>query len=386
MSSDKTTDAGEAHLGSQSWGDGWWRVESPSVSGPLVKGVDDILLATDWLESADVCHEGSQFIVAADLLGSLTGLNQDSSNISWELGILGHVDLGCLELGVWLDWEATEHLATLLHLELGDHDVSFASVATTAGTSNSVDVLVTVWWETHLDNVGDTWEIHSTGSHIRGDKDSGRKSAEALRDASTLLLGKLAVHLENLSWVEWVLGAEPSGLALWAEVLEDSGVKVDVGSRGEIDDSLEWLGLWFLLGLLELLVAKLDKGWCKVLEVVTWNNPLWDLLVCWGLIWVDSLDKLETWLESRSDQAHDLAWNSGGEKKSLAVNLVSVWEYLDDILDILGETLVQKTIGLIEDDRLQAWCGDLGVWVGKEIVKTAWSGDEQVATLALHLL
>lgn len=387
MSSHKTADTGEAHLRGKTVGDGWWRVESPSVSRPLVQGVDDILLSANWLESTDRGHEGSEFVVTGDLLGGISSLDKDRGDVSWKLSVLGHIDLGGLELSVWLDWQTAEHLATLLHLEIGDEDVSLTSLVTTAGTSDPVDVLVTVWWETDLDNVGDTWEIHSTGSHIRGDEDGRWKLAEALRNASTLLLGELAVHLHDLGWVKWVLGTEVVGVSTWgAKVLEDTGVKVDVGGGGEVDDGLEWAGLVALVGLLDLLGAQLDKSWRQVLEVVTWNNLLWNLLVGWCLVWVDSLDELEVLLESRSDQAHDLAWNSGGEEKGLSVDLLAWWENLHDLLNVLGETLIQETIGLVEDDRLQAWCRDLAVWVGEEIIKTTWSGNKQVAALALHLV
>lgn len=387
MTSDKTTDTREAHLSSKSWGDSWWRVESPSVSGPLVQGVNDILLSADWLEGTDRSHEGGQFVVTGDLLGGISGLDKDLGDISWKLSILGHVNLSALEISVWLDWQTTEHLATLLHLEIGDEDVSLTGLVTTTGTSDSVNVLVTVWWKADLDDVGDVWEIQSTGRHIGGDENRGWELAEALGDASTLLLGELAVQLHNLSWVEWVAGTEVGGIDTWcAEVLENAGVEVDIGGGGEVDDSLEWASHVALLGLPDLLGAELNKSWCQVLKVVTWDNLLWDLLVGWSLIWVDGLDELEVLLEGRSDEAHDLAWNSGGEEKSLSVDLLAWWENLHDVLNILGETLVQKTIGLIKDDGLQARCRDSAVWVGKKVVKTTWSGDEQVAALALHLL
>lgn len=387
MASDKSTDTREAHLSSKSWGDSWWRVESPSVSGPLVQGVNDILLSADWLEGTNRSHEGGQFIVTGDLLSGISGLDKNLSDISWKLSVLGHVNLCALEINVWLDWQTAEHLATLLHLEIGDEDVSLTGLISTTGTSDSMDVLVTVRRKADLDDMSDVWEIQSTGRHIGGDENGGWELAEALGDASTLLLSELAVQLHNLSWVEWVARTEVGGIDTWGtEVLEDAGVEVDVGGGGEVDDSLEWASHVALLGLLDLLGAELNKSWRQVLEVVTWHNLLWDLLVGWSLIWVDSLDKLEVLLEGGSDQAHDLAWNSGGEEKSLSVDLLAWWENLHDVLNVLGETLVQKTIGLIKDDGLQSWCRDSAVWVGKEIVKTTWSGDEQVAALALHLL
>lgn len=387
MPSDQAANAGETHLSGKTWRNHRWRVESPSVSGPLVQRINDILLSADWLEGTNRSHECSQFIVTGDLLGGISSLDEDSGNISWELGVLGHINLCGLELGVWLDWQTAKHLATLLHLKIGDEDVSLSGLVSTAGTSDSVNVLVTVWWKTDLDDVGDTWEIHATGGHIRGNEDGGRQLAEALRNTSALLLSELAMHLEDLGWVEWVLGTEVTGIdTRGAEVLEDSGVEVDVGGGGEVDDGLKWAGLVALVCLLDLLGAKLNKSWCKVLEVITWNNLLWDLFVGWCLVWVDSLDKLEVLLEGRPDQAHDLAWNSGGEEKGLAVDLLAGRENLHDLLDVLGETLVQKTIGLIEDNSLQAWRRDSAVWVGKEIVKTAWGGHKQVAALALHLL
>lgn len=353
MASDKTTDAGKAHLSSKSWGDSWWRVEAPSVSRPLVQGVNDILLSAYWLEGTDRSHKGGQFVVTGDLLGGISGLDENLGDISWKLSVLGHIDLSALEISVWLDWQTTEHLATLLHLEIGDEDVSLTGLVTTAGTSDSMDVLVTVWWKTDLDDVGDVWKVQSTGRHIGGDENGGGELTEALGDASTLLLSELAVQLHNLSWVEWVAGTEVGSIDTWgAKILENAGVEVDVGGGGEVYDSLEWASHVALLGLLDLLGAELNKSWCQVLKVVTWNDLLWDLLVGWSLIWVDGLDELEVLLEGRSDQTHDLAWNSGGEEKSLSVDLLAWRENLHDVLNVLGETLVQKTIGLIKDDGL----------------------------------
>ena len=259
MASDKTADTGEAHLSSEAWGDSWWGVESPAVSGPLVQGVNDILFSADWLEGTDGSHEGRQFVVTGDLLGGISCLNKDLGDISWKLSVLGHVDLSALEISVWLDWQTTEHLATLLHLEIGDEDVSLAGLVTTAGTSDSVDVLVTVWWKADLDDVGDVWEIQSTGRHIGGDENGGWELSEALGDASTLLLSEFAVQLHDLSRVEWVAGPEVGGIDTWgAEVLEDAGVEVDVGGGGEVDDSLEWASHVALLGLLDLVFKLLD--------------------------------------------------------------------------------------------------------------------------------
>jgi len=48
--------------------------------------------------------------------------------------------------------------------------------------------------------------------------------------------------------------------------------------------------------------------------------------------------------------------------------------------------LIQKAIGLVKDDGLEAWCGNFAIWVRQEIVEASWSSHEQVASFTLHLI
>ena len=57
-----------------------------------------------------------------------------------------------------------------------------------------------------------------------------------------------------------------------------------------------------------------------------------------------------------------------------------------DLVNLLGEAVVQQAIRLVHDQGVQVGRLDAGVWVRKDVEQTAGSADEDVAALALRLL
>lgn len=247
-----------------------------------------------------------------------------------------------------------------------------------------MDVLVTVGRNTDLDDVSDAGEVHTASGNIGGDHNGGLSTTEAIRDASTLLLSKLAVHRRNLSWVKRV-SAVKSVFGL-AERLEDAGVKRDVRGGWQVDNCLEWRLGWVLCDLCDLLCADLNEGRCNVFKALARHNVLRNPFVGWRLIALDCLHELEVGLQCAPHKAHHLTRYGGGEEKSLTVRDISVWKKVENGLDILGETLIQQAISLIKDDGLEIGRRNPAVWISQEIVETSWSGHEQMASLTLHLV
>ena len=296
MSRDQSPDSAQSQLLRQAVSDRRRRIHAPSVAGVLVQSIHHLLLVSDGLERAEHRLEGGQFVVAADLLRRVADLDENLCRLGWKLRVLGHVDLRGVEARVGHDWQAAEHAARVLHLHGGEQNVAVAGLVATAGTSDAVDVLVAIWWKTDLDDMGDVGEVHAAGCYVGRDENGGCGAAETVRHASALLLGELAVHRQDLSWLERVLGEAASLLADGAEILEDAGIELYVGSGGKIDNCLErWLG-WVRLCLCDLAGAQLNKRWRNVLKVLARHDMLRNLLVSWRLILIYGLDELEVWL------------------------------------------------------------------------------------------
>lgn len=80
----------------------------------------------------------------------------------------------------------------------------------------------------------------------------------------------------------------------------------------------------------------------------------------------------------------DLSRNGSREEQSLSRNLRSVGQASNDLLDLAPESLLEKTIGLVEDKS--AARGQLALEVGVlEVVEdTTRGGDEDVAALLVQ--
>lgn len=75
-----------------------------------------------------------------------------------------------------------------------DHD-STAALASTAGSSNTMDVLVLVGSEADLDDQTNVGEIHATADHVRGEEQAVRGGLELLDSPVPRRLPHAGVHL-----------------------------------------------------------------------------------------------------------------------------------------------------------------------------------------------
>ena len=103
------------------------------------------------------------------------------------------------------------------------------------------------------------------------------------------------MHLRDLGWVKWVLTEETTSRAL--QVLENVTCQDDIGSRGKVDNCLEWSDLSSclsgLIGLRDFALRQLKECWHEVLHTGCNHNVLWDLLVRCEISFLDSLHEVE---------------------------------------------------------------------------------------------
>jgi hypothetical protein len=311
----------------------------------------------------------------------LDAVLEDLTDVLGDLGGLAHVDLRGLELGcVVLERQASEATRDFLLLEGCDDQPALALLASTTSTAETVDVRLAVARETDLDDVGDVGKVHSTGCDVGGEQDARLACAEVVRGASTLGLRELGVDLE-------VADAGQRGLLLEAatELVEDGRGKCDLGGGVEVDDGLEG-ALAGSPGLLRLLGDELVEGRHDVLETGDGNLLLGNTGVCGLLLFVDALGEVEAGAECAADKLDDIAGNGCREHEVLALDLLWVGQVLLDLVDLLGETVIEQTISLVHDQSVESGGLDAGVWVRENIEKTSGSTDEDVAALALGLL
>jgi hypothetical protein len=169
------------------------------------------------------------------------------------------------------------------------------------------------------------------------------------------------------------------------ELVEDGGSECDLGCGVEVEDSLEGAGTTVSGGIL-LPEDQLVESRHDVLEASNVNLLLGNTGVGGLLLLVDALGEVEARTEGAADKIDHVAGNSGREHEVLALDLGRIGEVSPDLVDLLGETVVQKAISLVHDHGVQVGGLDAGVWVGKDVEKTSGSTDENVAALALCLL
>jgi hypothetical protein len=95
---------------------------------------------------------------------------------------------------------------------------------------------------------------------------------------------------------------------------------------------------------------------------------------------------VETRAKSAANEIDDFTRDSGGEHHVLALNNFRVRKVLLDVLNLLGETSVEKTISLVHDERIEVRGSHARVGVRENIKQTARGADKNVAALALCLL
>lgn len=169
------------------------------------------------------------------------------------------------------------------------------------------------------------------------------------------------------------------------ELVEDGGSECDLGCGVEVEDSLEGAGTTVGGGIL-LPEDQLVESWHDVLEASNLDLLLGDTGVGGLLLLVNALGEVEARAKGAADKIDHVAGNGGREHEVLALSLGRVGEVSPDLVDLLGETVVQQAIGLVHDEGVQVGGLDAGVRVGKDVEKTSGSTDEDVAALALCLL
>ena len=266
------------------------------------------------------------------------GLDAVRQNLAYLLGDfsrLAHVDGCSLEFICRIaEREVAETAAHLLRLKGSDKDPALTLLSGTTGTAETMDVGVALTGETHLDDVGDFWEIHTTSRHIRREEDTRLGVTEVVCSSCSLSLAELGVDLESTEAREGSVTLETT-----AELVEDRCGECDFGGAVEIDDGLERAGATGL-GLCLFLENEFVDGRNVVLKTIDHDHLLGNTLVRGLLVFVDALGEVEARAHSLADQVHNIARDSGREHEVLAFDHCGVRQKGLDVVNLLLETVV----------------------------------------------
>lgn len=222
------------------------------------------------------------------------------------------------------------------------------SVSGTAGTTDTVDVVINVGGKVVVDHVCDVGDIETTSGNSSGDQDGATAIAEHLQGALTLTLSTITVDRGG------------------GEVLVDEEVRERVRHALGLDE---------------------NEGQASTVGVedVEKDGALIDIL--------DILDLLRDVLRGRTDTANrqedivlqevtsqhlDVAREGGREHERLAVLHAGHILALDDTANLGLETHVEHAISLIEHKILNVAQGDATTFY--EIDQSARGGNKQVAS------
>jgi hypothetical protein len=170
-----------------------------------------------------------------------------------------------------------------------------------------------------------------------------------------------------------------------AEVVESVSGTLGLGSRVVISDGLERTEV-LAVGTAGLVVlGDLEDSRHSVLKTTHPDDLLGHSVVGGNLVFTNSLDELESWLQGLTHQRHHFTGNGSREHECLTVNLRGIREESLDLLDIRSETLVKQTVCLVKNQGVQLRGRDTSPRVRKNVLKTSRGTDEQVAALALNL-
>ncbi|ROV91474.1 hypothetical protein VSDG_07154 [Cytospora chrysosperma] len=222
------------------------------------------------------------------------------------------------------------------------------SVTSTAGTTDTVHVVVDVSGQIVVHDVGDVGNIETTGSNSSCDQDGATGVSEHLKGTLTLALSAVTVNRGS------------------GEVLIDE----EVGQR-----------VCHALGLDE------DEGQTSTVSVkdVEQNRALVDVLDVLNLLSnvlrgrTNSADRQENVvLQEVAGQHLDVAGEGGGEHESLAVLNTGHVLTLDDASNLGLETHIKHTISLIEDEVLDVLQRDTTTLY--EIDQTSRGSHQEIAS------
>lgn len=215
--------------------------------------------------------------------------------------IHGHLlDLGRVEL------LNLPHHANIIS---GDEVNSNTLTTETTTTTNTMDIVLTVGGQIVVNDQADLLNIDTTSQEISSDKDTGGSGAELLHDSVTLGLVHVAVHGGDGEVTLGELLGE--GVDLPAGVAEDDGL-------GDGD------GLVEIAEGVELPVLLLD-GDVELLDTFEGKLVLLD-------------EDADGVAHELLGDLEDVGGHGGGEKDDLG----GLGEELEDVVDLLGETTLEK--------------------------------------------
>ncbi|KAF3062751.1 hypothetical protein CFAM422_010726 [Trichoderma lentiforme] len=229
---------------------------------------------------------------------------------------------------------------------------SNTSVSSTAGTTNSVDVIIDISGKVVVDDVGDVGNIKTTSSNSSSHQDGAASVAEELESTLTLTLSPVSVNGGGREALVDEEVGQRVGHALGLD--EDEGQTTSVG----VEDIEENRALVNVLDEFDLLG--------DVLRGRTNTTNRQENVV----------------LEEISGEHLDVAREGGREHESLSFSDVGHVLTLNNTADLGLETHVQHAIGLIEHKILNVAQGDAASLY--EIHKSSGGGNKKVAS-ALNL-
>ena len=96
----------------------------------------------------------------------------------------------------------------------------------------------------------------------------------------------------------------------------------------------------------------------------------------------NSGDELVARCEDKMSELLNMGCDGCGEEHSLALRHLLVGQTSDDLLEVLHETHVKQSIGLVQNQCVEIAEGVCDLSVSKVIVKTTGGGDEDVAAIS----
>jgi hypothetical protein len=215
------------------------------------------------------------------------------------------------------------------------------------GTTDAVNVIFGVGRKVKINDVGDSVYVDSAGRDIGGHENTDFSILEILQSAGPLVLA--------------AVGMKGSGGNSVTAQLPGNSVRA-VFSAGEYQNGVQLIVLQKVLEQAELL--RLRNFVNKLFNRVGGVGPAADFNGL-GLV-----------LKFVSE-LFDLTRQGGGEKKGLPVFL---GEVLYDTANVGQKAHVQHAVGFVKNEKLQA--GEIGASLIHKIHQPAWSGDNQINSVA----
>ena len=333
------------------------------------------------LERPKETAECSVELIGVDLLVRLDAVRKNLSNILRYFGSLAHVHGCAFQFACRVyKGQIRKTAAEFLLFKGCENQPALTFLSSTTGAAKAMDVRVALAGETDLNNVRDVGEVHTSGRDVGREEDARLAEAEVVCGPSPLGLGEFGVDFETAH-----TGKGRVALEAATELVEDGGSESDFCSAVEVDNGFErtrFAGL----GELVLLENEFVQSRYDIFKAGDVDVFLRDSLMCWLLVFLDTLGKVEARAHCPAHEINDIAGNCGGEHQVLALDFGGIRQKVLNLIDLLCEAIIEQTIGLVHDQRVQVRGPDAGIIVRENIVDTAWCADEEMTSFALRLL